>query len=90
MPRVWIPSSLRELTGGQEEVRVTGRTVGQVLTGLQGAFPQIGDRLFAADGTLHDFLTVMVDGVEAESLWVEVAAESEVVIVPAIGGGRAH
>ena len=41
MPLVFIPPLLRKLTAGQETVRVSGATVGQVVEQLEVLFPGI-------------------------------------------------
>jgi molybdopterin synthase sulfur carrier subunit len=87
MAVVWIPSLLRNLTGGQKQVQVPGKTVGEAITALDGLFPGIKARLCEGDH-LNPALMVMVDGVEAgRGLTTPVGEATEIHFLPAIGGG---
>ncbi|GIW81311.1 MAG: hypothetical protein KatS3mg105_3118 [Gemmatales bacterium] len=88
MAIVWIPSQLRDLTSGQETVRASGRTVGAVLDSLDQCYPGIKDRICAA-GELRPGLTIAVDEDLAPlGLLQPVEEDSEIHILPAIGGGE--
>jgi molybdopterin synthase sulfur carrier subunit len=87
MALVWIPSLLRDLTGGKATVRVSGRTVAQVIEALEAAYPGIKARL-APEGKLAPGLAVAIDNVVAPlGLRTPVEEESEVRFLPAVGGG---
>lgn len=49
MHQVILPAALRLLAGGQTAVPAEGDTVGEVLTSLAAAHPELGTRIF--DGT---------------------------------------
>jgi molybdopterin synthase sulfur carrier subunit len=87
MATVWIPSLLRDLTNGQDTVRVPGATVGQIIEALERAYPGMKARL--CDGSvLRRGLTVAVDTQVARlGLAQPVSDESEVHFIPAISGG---
>jgi molybdopterin synthase sulfur carrier subunit len=87
MPRVFIPSMLRELTGGLDELAVDGTSVGELIHNLETQFPGIRGRLCDGD-ELKPGLNVAVGG-KVSSLGVlqKVKPESEVHFLPAIGGG---
>jgi molybdopterin synthase sulfur carrier subunit len=90
MPLVWIPSLLRDLTGGQEQVRVQGRTVAEVINHLDAHFPGIRRKLCDEKG-LRPGIAVAVDANIARfGLLQQVQDESEVHFLPAVGGGTAH
>jgi sulfur-carrier protein len=92
MPIVWIPSLIRDLTGGQQTVTVEGATVRQVVRELEARFPGIAARLCedAEDGELSPHINVAVDGVVSPLGMLEpVGPESEVHFLPAVGGGVA-
>ena len=87
MATVWVPSLMRDLTAGQAEVVVEGRTVGAIVDALERACPGVGERLLDG-GKLDPALHVLVDGrVALLGLSEPVAEKSEIQIVPAIAGG---
>jgi molybdopterin synthase sulfur carrier subunit len=87
MPTVWIPALLRDLTGGQETVTVSGMTVRQVVESLDRQYPGIQARLCEDDG-LRSGIAVIVDTEVARlGLLQPVGEKSEVHFLPAIGGG---
>lgn len=87
MPYVRLPSPMRPAVGGRDSVAVTGDTLRQAIDDLVTAYPAVKDRLLGPGGQLHPYLMVVVDGVEAEGLWMPLKPESEIVIIPAVGGG---
>lgn len=87
MARVFIPSQLREATGGQGELDVEGATVRELVGALESRFPELSSRL-CRDGELSPALQVSVDGVFSRSgLDAKVKAASEVHFLPVFGGG---
>ncbi len=87
MAKVWIPSLLRELCGGERIVEVRGRSVRQVIENLESHCPGIRERLIE-DGDLRPDLAVSVDGEATQiGLLQPVGEQSEVHILPALGGG---
>ena len=87
MATVFIPSLLRDLTGGQQRLDVEGRTVRQIVNNLDAAYPGIRDRLMV-DDNLSPRVQVSVDGhVTRLGLREKVGEESEVHFIPAIAGG---
>jgi molybdopterin synthase sulfur carrier subunit len=77
------------LTGGQQQVRVAGRTVRQVIDNLEHAFPGLKAQLYdAEEDILMPGLAVVVDG-ETSQLGIleSVREDSEVHFLPALGGG---
>lgn len=88
MPTVRVPAPMVDAVGGLNAVDVVGATVGAALQDLARRYPEARERLFRSDGTLHPHLMVVVDGSEAEGMFTPVAPGSEIIIIPAIGGGR--
>jgi molybdopterin synthase sulfur carrier subunit len=87
MARVWVPALLRELTGGAELLEAPGRTVREVLDRLDERHPGLKDRL-APSGRLEPWIMVSVDGAVAGlGLAEPVQESSEILFVPAMGGG---
>ena len=84
---VWIPSLLRDLTGGRATVRVDGQTVRQVIAALDRLYPGIKQRLCDGD-TLRPGIAVAVDTQLAPlGLLQPVYAGGEVHFLPAVSGG---
>ena len=87
MATVWIPSLMRDLTGGLEKVSVPGTTVGQVIAALDGAYPGIKARVCEGD-RLAPTVAVAVDGSIARlGLLAPTGQQSEIQFLPAIAGG---
>ncbi len=87
MPKVYIPPQLRDLTGGQADVEVSGQTVGRVIAALDAQFPGLAARLRSGDA-IAPGLAVSVDGAMVPAgLLARVEPQSEVHFLPAIGGG---
>jgi molybdopterin synthase sulfur carrier subunit len=87
MPTVWIPSLLRDLTGGRESVEIPGDTVGEILTALETTYPGVRARL--CEGyRLAPTVTAHVDGKSARrGLDQPLKEESEIQFLPTIAGG---
>jgi molybdopterin synthase sulfur carrier subunit len=84
---VWIPPLHRELTGGNEMVKVSGETVGEVVTRLDERFPGIAERL-CEDDRIRPYIAVAVNGeVTRRGLRQRLTGPSEIHFIPALGGG---
>jgi molybdopterin synthase sulfur carrier subunit len=87
MARVFIPAQLRQLSDGQSEVDLPGKTLRQIVDGLEETFPGMRERLCVGDTIAHA-LQVSIDGaLTARGLLAPVGPDSEVHFLPAIGGG---
>ena len=62
MPKVKLPTQLREAAGGESAISVEGATVGAVLDALFERHGELRDRLSDGDGGLRRFVNVYVDG----------------------------
>ena len=87
MATVYIPSLMRGLTGGEEQVTIPGSTVRQIVQNLEERFPGMKERL--VDGyRIKPNISVAVDGeVTPLGMLEKVSEDSEVHFLPAIGGG---
>ena len=87
MAKVFIPSTLRSLTGGAREVTLPATNVRQVIDVLEQMYPGIKDRL-VDEGQIRPDISVVIDG-EASPLGLldKVGEDSEIHFIPAIGGG---
>jgi molybdopterin converting factor small subunit len=84
---VFIPALLRELTGGQDRLEVSGATVRQIVNNLESAYPGVRERLCQGD-RLSPNVQVAVDGhVSRLGMLEKVGADSEVHFIPAMSGG---
>ena len=88
---VRIPTPLRALTKGSAEVQATADTVGDLIEDLERQYPGLRDRLVEENGELRRFINIYVNQEDIRFLQGEKTALNqgdEVVIVPAIAGGR--
>lgn len=87
---VRIPTPLRKLTGGADEVAVDGTTVGEVIESLEAAHPGLKERLCDDAGEIRRFVNVYVNDEDVRFLEGRATAlkdGDELSIVPAIAGG---
>ena len=92
--RIRIPSQLRQLTGGANEVDIEagsdGTTVAEVLKELDAAHAGFAERLFDETGQLRRFVNVFVADEDVrflQGLETPVTGGQVVSIVPAVAGG---
>lgn len=86
---VRIPTPLRTLTGGADEVTAAGGTVGEVIEDLERKHPGIRERLLDERG-VRRFVNIYVGEEDVrflDGLKTKLNAGDRVSIVPAIAGG---
>ena len=91
MPKVKIPTPLRQYTGGNPEVEVGGATAGEAIGNLASEYPDLKQHLYTGDGKLRLFVNVYkgdediryLDGAETQ-----VTEGDELSIIPSTAGGR--
>lgn len=91
MTAVRIPPVLRAQAGNQKKVEVTGATVGETLGSLIEEFPGLKEQIFTEDGGLNRFVNVYVNGRDVryeQELETSVGENDEVILLPAMAGGR--
>lgn len=87
MPVVYIPTLMRDLTGGAEKVEVEGATLRQVVNNLDARYPGARARL-CQDDRIRPDIAVAVDGeITRLGMLQAVTPASEVHFVPAVSGG---
>ncbi len=89
MVTVRIPTPLRTLTGGEEQVQVGGETLRAVIDSLESKCPGIKDRLLDDKG-VRRFVNIYVGDEDVrflDGLDTKLKAGDEISIVPAIAGG---
>ncbi len=87
---VRIPTPLRALTGGSDEVPAAGATVGEVLQSLGARHNGLLDRILDAEGQLRSFVNVYLGETNVralDGLDSEVSDGAVLHIVPAVAGG---
>ena len=89
MANVRIPTPLRTLTAGEEQVKVPGDTVRAVIETLEKNHPGIKDRLLDDKG-VRRFVNIFQNDEDIrflKNLDTPVKDSDEISIVPAIAGG---
>ena len=88
MPHVAIPSLMRNLTAGEEQVTVPGTTVREVIDNLEHRYPGVKARL-CEEGRIKPGIAVYIDGIltTREGLRERLDADAEIHFLPAISGG---
>ncbi len=87
---VRIPTPLRKLTGGADEVAIEGTNVGEIIENLEAAHPGLKERLCDDAGEIRRFVNVYVNDEDVRFLEGRATVlkdGDEVSIVPAIAGG---
>ncbi len=88
MPHVAIPSLMRKLTAGEEQVTVPGTTVREVIDNLEHRYPGVKARL-CEEGRIKPGIAVYIDGIltTREGMRERLNADAEIHFLPAISGG---
>jgi MoaD family protein len=89
MITVRIPTPLRTLTGGEEQVQAPGETVKAVIDALESKHAGLKDRLLDDKG-VRRFVNIYVGDEDIrflDGLETKLKSGDEISIVPAIAGG---
>ncbi len=89
--KVLIPTALRQFAEGQDAIELDGERIGHVFEALADGFPQLKTHLFSDDGQLRNFVNVFVNDQNIRDMQQQdtpVSDGDEILIVPAIAGGR--
>jgi molybdopterin synthase sulfur carrier subunit len=87
---VRIPTPLRKLTEGKDEVASDGKSIGEVINDLENQFPGLKERICDEDGNLRRFVNIYLNDEDirfSNNLQTEVSEGDELSIIPAIAGG---
>src|SRR5436190_14489807 len=90
MPKIAIPTALRQYAGGTALVDVQGQTVGDLLTSLTAQHPELKKHLYDNNGKLRSFVNVYVNDEDIRHQQQEntpIKEGDEISIIPAIAGG---
>ena len=91
MPKIMIPTPLRQFADKKDAVEVSGATVGEALAALTAAHPDMKKNLFNDEGKLRSFVNVYVNDEDIRFLEKDktaVTAGDTISIVPSIAGGK--
>ncbi len=86
---VRVTSVLQRVVGAKT-VQGDGKTVGEVLEGMNAQFPGFRDQITTADGSLHRFVNIYINDEDIrflQSLDTPVKEGDVVSILPALAGG---
>jgi molybdopterin converting factor small subunit len=87
MATVTLPLLLMDVTGGARRTEVEGSTLAEIEGALYRIFPGIQKRIHS-DGKILPYVILTIDGaVAAQGMSSPVGPQSEVSILPSMGGG---
>ena len=88
--KVRVPTPLRKLTNGVDEVSAEGNSVRALVDDLEQKFPGIKGRICDESGNIRRFVNVYVNGDDIrflQNLETSLKEGDSISIVPAIAGG---
>ena len=87
MASVSLPLILTDVTGGDRQMEVAGDTLAEIVSALELLYPGIEARICQGEAIRHT-LAFVVDGkIAARGLQTPVSPQSEINVLPAMGGG---
>ena len=87
---VRIPTPLRRLTAGADQVQLEVSDLSQMIDRLETDYPGVKERLLDEDGELRYFVNIYVNGEDIrfdQGLNTAIKSGDEISIVPAVAGG---
>ena len=90
MPKIQIPTPLRQYAGKQPAVEVKAATIGEALSALVAQHPELRRHLYTDDGKLRAFVNVYLNDEDVRYLQKDATAVSDsdsISIVPSIAVG---
>ncbi|MBA3243187.1 MAG: molybdopterin-synthase adenylyltransferase MoeB [Acidobacteria bacterium] len=88
--KVFIPTALRQFAGGEAEIEVEAKTVGEALDVVMSRHAELRGHLYNEQNTLRNFVNVYVDDEDIRAMQrmeTPVKDGDTLSIVPAIAGG---
>jgi len=88
---VRLPGSLRDAVGGENKLSATGGTLDEVFADIERRHPGFRSRVIDERGRLVTYVNVYIGEHDARTrggLTAEVPEGSEVMVIPAMAGGR--
>lgn len=90
MAKILIPTPLRQYADKKDSVEAAGSTVGEALTALTTAHPDLRKQIYSDEGKLRSYVNVYLNDEDIRYLDKEktaVGANDTLSIVPSIAGG---
>ena len=90
MSTVRLPAVLRAQANGERAIEVEGSTILAAVQSLVDRHPALTDQLLTADGELHRFVNVYLNGQDVRylsGLETPVGDRDKIRLLPAIAGG---
>jgi adenylyltransferase/sulfurtransferase len=90
MPKILIPTPLRQFTGRLDAIEVSGATVGEALHALTAQYPELRKQIFTDEGKVRSFVNVYLNDEDIRYLSRDAtpaAATDTISLVPSIAGG---
>ncbi len=88
---IFIPTPLRQFTGGQNTVEAPGATVSEALDALTAAHPELRKHLFTAEGKIRAFVNLYLNDEDIRYLpekeGTAIKPADTLSIIPSIAGG---
>ena len=91
MPKIHIPTPLRQYAGKQAAVAVKAGTIADALNDLVSQHPDLRRHLYADDGKLRAFVNVYLNDEDVRYMQKEATPVNDsdtISIVPSIAGGK--
>jgi len=88
--KVRIPTPLRKLTEGKDEVTATGGNIREVIDDLERHYPGIKERICEEGGKVRRFVNIYLNDQDirfGNNLETKLKDGDEISIIPAIAGG---
>ena len=88
---VRLPGALRDATGGATKLTVSGATLREVIADIDRKHPGFAARVLDDDGAIRSYVNVYIGDEDARARGGSGAAVpdgSEVMVIPAMAGGR--
>ncbi len=89
--KVRIPTPLRKITNGADEVAAEGGNVSEIIADLEKNYPGLKERICEPDGKLRRFVNIYLNDEDIrfkKNMETELKDADELSIIPAIAGGR--
>jgi molybdopterin synthase sulfur carrier subunit len=87
MARVFVPYTMRKLTGGESVVEVPGKTLGELIDNLETLYPGTKEQLIEDDDLIPGLAATIDREVTYSGLRQKLTDDNEIHFLAAIAGG---